>query len=552
LPTELQWLAAIVSVSIIFWSSWISYRRFGDANALQLAKQKYGKNNNSASTSSSSLSVRRMGVLSELWQIMYETNNSPIIHAFEYGPNSGYHLLSEFWQSFTEKYVNWRSVPVKINGRWFWREIDIKDFHIGDHCKRVELTSINGDTQKALANFVNENNMNKPFDAEKPHWEAYYVSFTDVKNEAYGYGRFHHSIGDGVLLNRIFEMEHNLLWEKKAKHDQKVRQNPINKNKQKKSNNNNDMWTKLKRVALILFNLLRYTPWSLCDLISLFWFESAPLKCGIHCDYYGKDTYEHNVQRKFNIATSDRFNLTDIKTFCKSHGDFTINDFGMAIFCEAVHEYIFKYVCNSDEKEYGKIVKLYGEKLYLRFFTIFNMRSLIDSDLERLSAKYAAGLAENDLSTVPIRLPCGDMPFMQRFTEIHNLFHKLKNGPTPIITSLILKVGHFLFGLKFVNMILGRFTASKCTFLLSNLMGPRQHLLSGPPNGDGEEQRNVVWNTFNGTNPTHTPLSCGIMSYVDSITFTMIADQNSIKDPNQFMECLNAVYARQSSTKQEN
>jgi len=49
-------------------------------------------------------------------------------------------------------------------------------------------------------------------------------------------------------------------------------------------------------------------------------------------------------------------------------------------------------------------------------------------------------------------------------------------------------------------------------------------------------------NVFNGTNPTHTPLSCGIMSYVDQITFTMVADVKSVKDPNQFMECLNNVY----------
>merc|ERR1712154_590613 len=170
---ESQGLPVITTLSILFWTSWIIYRHIGDVKALKIAKQKYGASN-----------VRRMGVLSEIWQIMYETNNSPIIHAFEYGPNSGYDLCSTFWESFSKKYVNWRSIPIKINGRWFWKEISIKDFKIEQHCKSIKIKS-NGNTRKALMKFVNDHNMNKPFDPNKPLWECYYIHFDDVENEAY-------------------------------------------------------------------------------------------------------------------------------------------------------------------------------------------------------------------------------------------------------------------------------------------------------------------------------------------------------------------------------
>eukprot|EP01084_Bolivina_argentea_P071369 129790_1 len=525
-----QWIGVVVSISTLFLTSWVCYRRVADLNALNTAQQTYGKSK-----------IRRMGTLSELWQILYETYSSPTIHAFEYGPDSGYHLLKEFWLSFSKKYKNWRCVPVKVNNRWFWREIDDKDFNIEHHCKHIILKS-NGNTQKAIVNWMNNNNMNRPFDPNKPHWETYYIQFDD-SNEAYGYGRIHHSIGDGVLLNRICEMEHNVLWNKNnhntTDNESKSKQITSEKLNVKIKNKKTDFYNKIMNATKAFFHLIRYTPFCIYDLVSLF-FESAPLHCGIHPNYYTNINKSDMKNRKFNIVVSDKFVLKDIKILCKKYGNgYTINDFVLTVFCEAVYKYIFKYVAHNNECEYAKITNKYGNKLYLRFFTVFNMRSLIDKDLEKLSQVYAKGLSENSISTVPIRLPCGNMSFIDRFNEIHELFHKLKNSISPIITALVLQIGNFLFGLKFVNLILGRFTASKCTFTLSNLVGPKKPLVSGPQNNG---TNNYVWNMFNGTNPSHTPLSCGIMSYVDYITFTLIADQNSISNPNKFMDCLNDAY----------
>jgi len=523
-----QCLTVFTALSAVFWTTWIAYRHYGDRHALQTAQIKYGLHR-----------IRRMGVLSELWQIMYETNNSPVIHGFEYGPDSGFNIALEFWTSFSRKYVNWRSVPVQVDGRWFWREIDASDFDITEHCKHVRLKA-NGDARKALLRFVDESNMNRPFDPNRPYWEAWYISFHDDPAKAYAYGRFHHAIGDGILLNKILEMEHELLWNKRSRKYGLAKAAAAITTKEK-TKTERSLRKQIETAMWIAFNLLRYTPFALCDLISLFWLESAPLQCGIHCHYAGKDTLEFNGSRKFRMGTSLQFPLSEIKAQCAKYatradrGDkFTINDFVICMFCEAVHRYILKHVCHGDAGEFAKITRIYGKSLYLRFFTIFNMRSLIGSHLQHLVERYAAGFAENDISTVPIRLPCGDVPFERRLAEIHDLFIKLKQGPMPIITALILKVGHFLFGLRYVNLVLGRFSASKCTFTLSNLMGPRTPLLSGPSA--------QVQSVFNGTNPTHTPLSCGIMSYVDHISFTMVADERSIKDPAQFMQCLDAAY----------
>merc|ERR1712176_1216421 len=95
----------------------------------------------------------------------------------------------------------------------------------------------------------------------------------------------------------------------------------------------------------------------------------------------------------------------------------TVNDFAMSIFCQAVNEFIFEFVCEKEESKYEKITKQYGKRLYFRFFTVFNMRSLIETDLDRL---------ENEISTVPIRLPCGRMTFGERLNEIHDSFYRLK------------------------------------------------------------------------------------------------------------------------------
>jgi len=106
----------------------------------------------------------------------------------------------------------------------------------------------------------------------------------------------------------------------------------------------------LNKIFMIIWNLIKYLPFTILDLASLFWIESAPLNSGIHCDYFGKDTYEYNIKRKFNIGISNKFSLTRIKQKCKQlNNNFTINDFVMTIFCQSVHQYIFKYVCNNDK-----------------------------------------------------------------------------------------------------------------------------------------------------------------------------------------------------------
>ena len=311
-------------------------------------------------------------------------------------------------------------------------------------------------------------------------------------------------------------------------------------------------WRRLQSGCFTVWNVLRLTASSWLDLLSLLFLESAPIQSGIHCDDLGGNHVECGMERKFQMAISERFRLEEIKRRCAEFGEsgkgphckLTVNDFVLSIFCHSVHRYLLDVVCGRDRGRYSLITKQYGPRLYLRFFTVFNMRSLIDLQSasnpkwDRMVSRYAAGdgFAENDISTVPIRMPCGEMPFVERLDEIHRVFVDLKNGPTPIITALVLKIGHFLFGLNFVDMILGPFSASKCTFTLSNLMGPRRPLLSGPDA--------LVQNVFNGTNPTHTPLSCGIMSYLDHITFTVVSDQRAVAEPNRFVQCLNAVYSQ--------
>ena len=168
-----SWCSMLTAFIIIFLTTLIVYRRIGDAVALRRARSLYG-----------SSSIRRMTVLSEFWQILYSKKKSPIVHGFEVCPaiDGGAALNMEFWRSFSRKYVNWRSVPVEVDGRWFWREIEAKDFCVENHVECVTLKS-NGDPQAALTRFVVEQDMNRPFDRKQPYWESKYIRFDDAANE---------------------------------------------------------------------------------------------------------------------------------------------------------------------------------------------------------------------------------------------------------------------------------------------------------------------------------------------------------------------------------
>merc|ERR1719361_3090236 len=145
-------LVAFIVNMTLFLGLWIWYRHHQDKKAIEMAKKRFPNQN-----------PRRMGMLSELWHIMYTSNNAPTIHAFEQGQVSNqntqdpFESVVEFWSNFAKKYINFRSVPVKINNRWFWIEMK-SDYDPSKQIKQIQLTS-----KDELNDFLNSK-LNTPFD----------------------------------------------------------------------------------------------------------------------------------------------------------------------------------------------------------------------------------------------------------------------------------------------------------------------------------------------------------------------------------------------------
>merc|ERR1712228_38511 len=355
--------------------------------------------------------------------------------------------------------------------------------------------------------------LNTPFDPNLPFWESYYIQFKQQPNEWMVYIKLHHALGDGIILSKAIQIEHNAMFNNES---------PNSKAKKMKINQKKRPLT-IQTLATRIYYILKFLPFALKDLSSLFFFESAPLNSGVYCNY-------NNIDRSFKIAISKPLPLSIIKKLTKRYGG-TVNDFVMTVFCHAVYKYLQKN---------GKNVE---PDLYLRFFSIFDMRTLLLTNQESLDDSlnnYAHGIGgnENNVSTVPIALPCGDMSFVERFEIIHNLFYRLKAGPTPILTSVMLKIGHIIFGLRFVDYFLGQMIAKKCAFTLSNLMGSTTEI----PVKNGS-----ICNLYNVTNPTFVPNACGIMSYCDNVTFVLNSSVEAIAEPEMFMDCLHGVFENMSS-----
>ena len=165
-------VTAFVANIILLLILWIWYRRNKDKTAVEIAKKRYPNQN-----------PRRMGMLSELWHVMYAQNNGPTIHAFEHGELSKsithdpFESAVEFWKHICAKYINFRSVPTKIQNRWFW--IEKKEYDPTKQVRKIQLAS-----KDKLTEFLNSK-LDTPFDKNLPFWEAYFIRFDNEPTEVY-------------------------------------------------------------------------------------------------------------------------------------------------------------------------------------------------------------------------------------------------------------------------------------------------------------------------------------------------------------------------------
>ena len=443
--------------------------------------------------------IKHMGLLSEIYQELLADNNAPIIHGFEIGNDYGFENIKLFWNNIIRNYINFRCVPMYMKTKWYWKELNINDIDLNEHCFYVEM-DVNGndDITGKICEYVSGLNMNKRFNENRPHFECYYIKLKGM-DKAVIYTRLHHSIGDGILLNKIISDQHSYIWGNDRKSsDVKVRK-------------------KGKHWFGLLISMMIYLPYAVYDVLMLVFFERNNQK-------YFQSNSDDISDHRLNMYYSTKMNLQKIKELSKKyHKNGTVNDMLSTIFCEGIYKYLVS------TKKLDKNNKDY----HMRFVSIFNMRSLNSKYLAKMvnNAKAFNNDNENDLAMVPIRLPCYEMTFKERFQLIHNQFYKLKYGPSPYLGNILIKLIYKIGGLWLLKLFV-KYILSKFDCLMSNLMGSKEYL----PLKNGK-----VLDMFNTTNPVIMPMSVGIMSYVNDIIFT-ITIKNDIKESKLIIQSINDVY----------
>jgi len=490
--------------------------------------------------------LRRMGLLSEIWHHLYLSNQSPNIHSAVYGFDPAKKSQIEFWEEVCRQCPNFRSVPLKQNGLWYWKELNLSKIDIKKHLTEIELDwtkeekksddkeeSVNADADRhvqKIAAFITEKQLSRPFDKERPHWEAIYVKLKGTDNRVFGYLRCHHAMGDGVILMKsIFEVyeklwpgEDNKMFGFSKKIIESGRKADIGMDLEKEATKKRDRASVLTTIDLkektrgaadvSLADIWREGPQILRDFYEVLYKES-PIP--------SKSVYRHGeMKREYELSVSKTMNMGNLKILCH-HFSCTINDLMTTLWLNSMSKYLFK---NASKSELAKWKQLYGDTIDLRFITIFNLRKATNKGND-------SNAEENHVAMLPVKLPFGDMSFDARLKIVRKILAGLKKSPSVQVSSWLIRAFYVWGGIDFVVKMLEK-ASSKCVALFSNLKGPVFPL---PVGTDG-----LMWRLCCVTNPSFVPLSCGIVSFAGNMNVSLASDVNTMTS-KQSQEIVDAI-----------
>ena len=177
------WSGVIVALTVT-----IFYRKKTQDRLVSTERKKLQICAKTEKKNASCLSLRPMDLMSEVWHRMYEDHESPIIHGFEFIPNHPFDVYFKVWSTMCQEYINFRSIPIKIGRHYYWKEISVSDIDLNYHIKHIKIDEVIDDLKDGnpkhhsmkhlLANKVNQLQMNRNFDENRPHWEAFYYTFS--------------------------------------------------------------------------------------------------------------------------------------------------------------------------------------------------------------------------------------------------------------------------------------------------------------------------------------------------------------------------------------
>ncbi|ETO04325.1 hypothetical protein RFI_33073 [Reticulomyxa filosa] len=425
-------------------------------------------------------------------------------------------------------------------GAWYWKELELSKIDLKKHITKLELdwsseekSEVNEAEEadrhvQKIAALLTEKQLNRQFDSERPHWDVIYASLKGRENRVFGYLRCHHAIGDGVILmksifgiyEKLWPGEDNKLHGFAKKIIESGRRADIGTDLEKEATKKQNRASVLTTVDLrensrvvkdlSFADIRKEFPGIVKDFYSLLYKEPiVPLKTVFH---------KADLKREYELSVSKSINMGNVKILCH-HFSCTVNDLMIYKWLNSLSKYLHK---NADKSELAKWKQLYGDDIVVRFITVFNLRK---------PGSKAEDAEENDLGMLPIKFPLGDMSFESRLKIVKKILNESKKGSSVKLSIWLTRIFYAWGGASYVAKVLEK-ASSKCVALLSNLKGPVLPLAIGT---DG-----LMWRFCCATNPTFSPLTCGIASFAGNMNVSLATDINTMTS-KQSQEIVNDI-----------
>jgi diacylglycerol O-acyltransferase len=140
----------------------------------------------------------------QTWLLMDRANNLMYVHGLIWlaAPPDWDKVTETLQRRLAERFPVFRRRAVKIDGDWYWEDID--GFDVSELIRRVTLPEPGG--KREASDYVSSR-MSQPLDFAKPLWEVDFIDgasgFDGVGEGAIMFVRFHHGLADGVRLVQV-------------------------------------------------------------------------------------------------------------------------------------------------------------------------------------------------------------------------------------------------------------------------------------------------------------------------------------------------------------
>jgi diacylglycerol O-acyltransferase len=359
-----------------------------------------------------------------------------------------------------QRYRRMTQRVVWVNGRPYW-EVD-PQFDIARQV--VPAPEADLSTTERLQNYVGRA-ASRPLPDDRPRWQMQHIPEFEQDASAFVV-RVHHSIGDGVaLISVIFAL---------MEEAQAAAQDSAEMSRQMRGSRGGAAATALRIALAAPVVLVRDLCW---------WADRHPL-------------HGPPLSGEKQVAWTEPFDLAHIKAV-KNHLGSTVNDVLMSCVSGGLARYL--------QRIGGEVPD--------------TIKVSMPVNIRRPDAPLTL---DNKFAAVPLKLPAGIHPTVERLKLVKQAMDALKRSVEPIVVYVIQKFLLILLP-QLVSRTLIDFLANKCTCVVTNVPGPQHALML-----EGKRVRSFLFWV-----PQRARIGIGIsvLSFSGRVQIGVIADARLLPDP---------------------